>query len=403
MQNLMKAYLQLDVNELPIHEPYDGYVESKSHVHATLSHPVRMAMPQVVSLLKSVTGCVYDCVSWWLERAPLLTASQLYRSVMQHPQVQIWCEKHKHLHRQTIETFIYTLRYQVLAYPHFQLSQPLLQSFDDLSLKGEVPVEFLGLPAPGIYLELITPQHRHASNPQIEMSGHSFVIEGVYLNEYSFQSVPLDLLSDKAIESLSLLPSRPLRIIECCFSASPITLKSGDPLIFDQASYFSLYIQDETELVSDIVLRHRAYFERRDRFDEQEWEAMETHFETVLKSLLYINIKDHQRAVMNDKKALSTRLSRASSRVQKRSISKKRDVAFDHIRVGSTQPYVSLSTLTHKIRDKTGLVPHFRRSYYAPRWTGVGRTERQIVRIKATIINASDLGEAAVAFKRYLV
>lgn len=372
----------------------------------SLPLPKRLALPEVSDLQDELLGDL---------RATIQTVASIRENYLSSHAANLIISKGLTegatipLNAISIEGAIISERFAQKKGRIFTLRGSLSKRLMDIDTGDEIPAKFLMSPFEACYIEFCESEDRSNFELTLFADGKESITEGAYCLQHRLDNG--ELLSQSAVEFLEIDRSLPVRIIEICFTGSPLYNKSSgkDPesVICDNKDSINFFIQDENEPLMELVKRHINYLSEKATEgsncakNEKFVQHMINNLSHLVKALIYINSDFSISEEDNNHSALKEKAKSIKNPDKLRKLKASINRTYDRILLGKNQRYIPLDDVFSKILKETGVKVHWRRGYFGVRWKGEKRAEKGISWTKPAIINADKIGSHTELLKDY--
>ncbi|MDU8352888.1 hypothetical protein RYA05_13585 [Pseudomonas syringae pv. actinidiae] len=356
--------------------------------------PRRLALKPVTAFFKMAYGESWNAIM--SESKKEVSAFEVLEKIYQTPELS---ERIKMMGDSpaTLHSMLISLRHLAVNAPIMTVSEALYDLVADTKIKDDVPAKFFCAPFKTTYIEFNDASHRENARLDLVAAGIPSKCEGCYIHEKYFSILPP--VSQEAVEILQLDRSKPVRVVEIGFSASPFQNSSLNEetdmaIAFNALDFCVIYIQDEDEPFKEIFERHFEFFRFcnpnfRTLTSEQvtTFEAYTSrNFSLLTKILFYMHVEKRERKEIREMSDLENKLESVADK-KKDKIKKQINRSYDRIVIGP-QSYMPIMERLESIGSKGSIAVHFRRGYFGIRWTGAGQAKiASLVRVKEAIVN----------------
>jgi hypothetical protein len=296
-------------------------------------------------------------------------------------------------------------RHQYSNAPIFTVAPGLKSMLEDTRVKDNIPAKFFTPPFRTSYIEFEPAEDRRVL--AMNKPEKTDLVEGCYLQERLLDKLPEITRHER--EYLHLDPNAPVRVIDVAFTYSGINssnkhVQNTMPVIADQMNYIQLFIQDETEPVSELLERAIQFSMSRsngkndnglpDMIASNKFaEAMRENFSKLSKVLFYMHIDRKTQVSQTPAKDLEERI-RGVGDKKKPKLERMLTRTYDRIVVGP----MTYTPIAQRMEVEGGIkghkAPHYRSGYFGIRWKGNGQAKTpELVRVSEARINEHLLTE----------
>lgn len=354
--------------------------------------PRRFDLPVVQEYLDTFLGNMEVTIDTFLkDDAP---AANIARAVLEETDFgRILRERN--ISRQAFEQMLLMRRFQLNNAPIFTLRDSLCARLDDMDIGSEVPMQFLRPPYDVVFLEFGQAENRGKSSYKVYAFDEVFTLEGAYISFH--EDCDGSILSEAGIETLGIDRKKPLTCMEFAFTGSPYNAsKKRQSVLSDMGAYLSLYWTDDDQSVEETLERHFRLLEAREALSPAMMATIRENLGRVAKTLLYLGTGNREMHEENEASRLADRLTTMKNPAKLRKVQRQQERTYDRVLIGPDRGYKPLEESLAHLERRTGVKPHFRRAHWAVRWYGKGRTQRKLVPIGLTLVNAKGFSDEQV-------
>lgn len=302
-----------------------------------------------------------------------------------------------------LSSMVYPVYYDATAGRMFEFTSDLTEALSLTDVGGDVPAQFLRAPAPVCYLHF---GDQYVDFPLVVSNRESgdHKLEGVYIVENQVETIAGH---QDGFKELGINPDAPCRILNLMFVGRP---KSG--LLDDSTFHMTVYVQDESMSVSELVDRHMRHYTNADTVrlasvipgyvsppNEERLGEYVDLLNWLTKALLYLNTADVRRQMLAERSDLAKRLSEIGPKKAAK-VKRAMMAAYDRIMIMPTETLAPSVRGDHHARTNR---PHFRRGHIRMQAHGEGHKLRRPVFIKPMLINKAMIGAEHAQIKAYRV
>lgn len=283
----------------------------------------------------------------------------------------------------------------------YSYRKSLLKRLIEADIDNQVPAWMIRAPEDAVYLEWGEAEKREDS-PVFEalFEGEYQPIEGMYIFEaqHSAQELSTDVCRYLGFKVDDVVRTLTIMVVE-----SPLlTCNEKRRIVADDCStYFTLYINNEMESISDMLNRQLGLLESRySAFtsDEKYSQYKDTFLRImniVIKMLLYLNLPDNLAEKEFSFSEAQKRLKTLKSPGKLKKLSKQTERLYDKIRIGRSDEstgFVEIGELNARLKSfgsdgEKRKRPHVRRAHFGIRYTEKKRAIAKLTYIKPAIVN----------------
>lgn len=356
--------------------------------------PRRLALEPVTAFFRMAYGDSWETIM--RESQKELSAFEILKIIQDSPQLSARI-KQMGDSPATLHSMLISLRHLASKAPIMTVSEALYDLVADTKIKDNVPAKFFCAPFKTTYIEFNDAAYREHAKLNVVAAGIPSKCEGCYIHEKHFPILPP--VSQEAVDILQLDRSKPVRVIELGFSASPfqnldLNEETDLAIAFNALDFCVIYIQDEDEPFKEIFERHFEFFRAcNPNFSKLSAEQVRIfeeytsrNFSLLTKILFYMHVEKRDRKEIKDMSELEKKLSTVAEKKREK-IRKQISRSYDRIVIGP-QKYIPLSDRVESKGLRGSIAVHFRRGYFGIRWVGTGQAKvTSLVRIKEAIVN----------------
>jgi hypothetical protein len=302
---------------------------------------------------------------------------------------------------QSNTVFILTQYYLYQKGTIYSFRKSLLKRLMETDIDSQVPAWMIRAPEEASYFEWGEAEKRK-EQPVFEaiFEGEHQPIEGMYIFEaqHSAQELSSDVCRYLGFKEGDVVRTLTIMVVESPF----LTRNEKRRIVADDCStYFTLYINNEMEPISDMLNRQLGLLESRySAFtsDEKYSQYKDTFLRImniVIKMLLYLNLPDKIAEKEFSFSEAQKRLKTLKSPGKLKKLSKQTDKLYDKIRIGRSDEsvgFVEIGELNAKLKGfgsdgEKRKRPHVRRAHFGIRYTEKNRAIAKLTYIKPAIVN----------------
>lgn len=375
--------------------------------HLALPMPKRLRLPAVAEYRRLFMGNMLTVIEAFLDDE--VPNTEIVDAVMGNPQYAGFLRE-VGISRTGFEVQLIALRFEHKPSPVMTLRTSLNARLEDMGIGKSVPVELLRPPYPVTYIEFGPAEDRATSPYRAVAGGVGAILEGAYVAEH--EQARVDFLRPRVLESLKLDPEKPARVLEISFTGSPLGLQEAHRSVaFDQSDFLTLYIQDESEPLVDVLERHLSEelanpfdtIGARAGFDQDLADHFRHNVRHLMRALLYIMHRESRTLEPDEQEsALRQRLDQAKEK-KRAKLERQLNRTYDRVLLGPDRPYTPIKDLVAGLKLPPGTkAPHYRIGYYAVRWVGSGEKRRpEVRRVKPSLVNFHLVEDSLPEMKDY--
>lgn len=354
--------------------------------------PRRLELPVVMDFRRLLLGRIDSIYKTFIEADASVDGffASSYDYIKQIPNIPKFDE-------QSIRVGYLVTKHQALKGAIYTVSDPLQKMLADTSLKNNIPVKFFTPPHRVSYIEFCPAEQRASFQLSAYAGGGKNICEGCYIQERTVEKLPP--MSREAREYLELDPQKSVRILDIGISVSPLSqIFSGiaTPIAADQVDMMTLFIQDESEPLSDMLERHFEFYKHRANVSNAHTgvsdrdlfkERVTNVFSYLTKVLMYLYVDKKSRYTISEASDLRSRIDKVADKKRPK-LEKQLNRVYDRIVIGPKSYTPLAQRIQSQDMPKGTKRPHFRSGYFGVRWKGTGQAKvPELVHVDEVIVN----------------